>query len=723
MASLNPSQNTTVTLYKNVDVDNDETLAFSSMANRETYFERHTNNNLKHLKCSPIKKDTGTIKIKANLADVIDCNYMSFINPDFGNKIYYCRIIIDPDFTTKKTVIINYMIDWWMTDLFTVEMDECFVEREYLSVTDYNKAEENPYNPTIMQFRTIENLPVSPDIEKPYYKFGTDWSTDDGVYCAKSVENEYYLDNAIGYLVIFSDISLKNADGDEGPGQSSPSYDFMQDIGYCVYSQCSWNGGVVEFTQRRSTLSFWNLSDSLYAYFATNYGADEMGNHMHQTDMGLDWMQPVALHNIIPMSNNKIKAPVSYVYVDSTDSVAMKFLRSLIADFTYLDSLESLLGIYPISEGMIMFTGSVSDQPGEVPEGTLAVKLKTAVGQNVVNKKLDLYPFSYYRLIAPNGDTKELRIEDFKSAQDGDDNCVIGMSLDITERPNLLIAPKNYKVDGASPDSPSSNLNLREGLIFSQFPTLPYAIDAFALQMASVVNNTIGNNTVMYEYERQGQMSGNQALLQSLKSMVGEKLTGIANDTSNAEAQGFINQLGRDSFATMTNVAAQQALYESAPLRKWDLQAQMIADASKGLTGDYGAIYDNYKYTKPAYVHSEYHPINGDGVINYNEYSVQDIIFMRVSINPSILRQYDKYFTLFGYQTSMCKKPYIFNYVNGSNDPDEIPNWNLLNGKYVTYVKTQDCKIIHSNSVSSAYIRGMFNNGVRFINGDALINE
>ena len=96
---------------------------------------------------------------------------------------------------------------------------------------------------------------------------------------------------------------------------------------------------------------------------------------------------------------------------------------------------------------------------------------------------------------------------------------------------------------------------------------------------------------------------------------------------------------------------------------------------------------------------------------------------MRVSINPSILRQYDKYFTLFGYQTSMCKKPYIFNYVNGSNDPDEIPNWNLLNGKYVTYVKTQDCKIIHSNSVSSAYIRGMFNNGVRFINGDALINE
>ena len=84
----------------------------------------------------------------------------------------------------------------------------------------------------------------------------------------------------------------------------------------------------------------------------------------------------------------------------------------------------------------------------------------------------------------------------------------------------------------------------------------------------------------------------------------------------------------------MTNVAAEQALYESAPLRKWGLEAEMIGEAQKVLMGDSdNAIYENLKMTRPAYASSQYHAM-GIPSTNYNYNSLIDVLILKVSIRP-----------------------------------------------------------------------------------------
>ena len=91
---------------------------------------------------------------------------------------------------------------------------------------------------------------------------------------------------------------------------------------------------------------------------------------------------------------------------------------------------------------------------------------------------------------------------------------------------------------------------------------------------------------------------------------------------------------------------------------------------------------------------------------------------MRVSINPAILAQYDTYFSNYGYASGRCGIPRVINYSRGLTDDDKVPHWQTLNGKPTTYIKTVDCKVIHSMLPVAQFIKGMFDTGIRMIQGD-----
>lgn len=721
MASLNPSQNTTVTLYTNVDVDNDETLAFSSVANREAYFTQHTNENLTHIKCSPIKKDTGRVKIKANLADVIDCNYMSFINPDFGNKKYYCRIVVDPDFSTKKTVIVNYIIDWWITDMFETEFDECYIERSGLDEQSYHWGEENPYDPRILQFRTSESLPISREIEKPYYEI-TDDGSKDGIFIGKAVQSAFNFaePDHPGCLLIFSDINLYNLDGGVA-SSDNPSATLWGILSSLIF----------EGSTRRNNLCFYKLASSTYQYLSARYDQQYTRDALEK---GGGWPD-----DFTPLQSNTIEAPVNYVYLDNmlTDvpgsSNPQTAMSQLLNFFVDTDTTDCILGLYAVPAGLMYFSGSSDDY-----DNPLEARLLTANEQEVVNKKLDLYPFSYYRIMAPNGDVKEIRMEDFKNVQDGVEEpypghnevlCHIGIVLDCIEKPNLLVAPMNYQIDGITPKNEDVNMNPLQGLVFEQFGSLPYAYDGFRAHLAAQANSIIGNNTTQYQYdfaERTG--GGNKMFVGGIKAQIAEALGGIAKDIAGTTTSGPISEAGRQGFGTLFDVATMQAQSESAHYNKMVNEANMSDDAYKVLAGNQdNAIYENAKYTRPAFACNEYHAMTMPS-LNFNINSFIDIIILRVQLNPTILAQYDKYLTMYGMNSGKCEIPTIKNFVDGvnydsSDNWDVLPHWYTLNGRSIHYIKTTNCKILKKNLVSSAYIKQMFDNGVRFINGDALISE
>lgn len=674
-----------ITLYKNIEIDNDEQLAFSSKAKQTAYFQNKIAIN--YVPCTVIKK-TGALRIEANFSTVAQCNYLSFVNPTLDNKIIYARII-DYEYINNECVEITYAIDYWQTWMFDVDFEDMYIEREHLSESDFQKAETNPYDPSIMEFKTNENLQISKDIEKPYYTYGNTNNVD-GIFVKDALCAERNIPNRNGILMVFSDINLANIDGD---GTTKPSQILAGLISSLVTTGSSTN----------NNLCFYKLSTSTYEYLHANYSS-AIPYQIHKGQM---WS------GATPLSGNTIDAPTNYVYVDTTDidDEMYKYFTQILGWFTDNNCLDLLLGIYPIPTGLMVFSGM---QP--TTQGQFFVRHTTGKTQNVTNKKLDLFPYTYYRIITPNGDIKELRMEDFKSIQEGGDYAEIGISLDVVEKPNLLIAPRDYKAVGITPLS-SSNFNLKEGLIFTQFPTLPYAIDAFRIQMAAVTNNIIGNNTIDYQYDL-----ASKALKAYPSKFFSEPVQFIKdtfNLTSKWEGSDELSDKAIGGINSFLNKSAGIGMGLGAPWAKTMNEGNMLADSSKVLAGEEdNAIYDNYQYTKPAYGANEYHQINGDGITNFNVNSFMDIVILKVTINPVILEQYDKYFTNYGYTSGRCGIPRVINYIKGSTEATDIPHWLTLNNKPTTYIKTKNCKVIYAMLPVAQFIKSMFDSGVRMVKGD-----
>lgn len=697
----------TITLYSGVEIDTGEQLVFKSKANQAAYFE--SKRVAENTPCTVVKK-TGAVRVQVAGATVATCNYLSFVNPHFDNRTFYARIInydyVNYGGTSTPTIEIDYVIDYWQSYMFDVQFEDMYIEREHLSQADFAKAELNPYDPSIYEFKTAENLPISPDIEKPYYSYGTNPNTDDGVYAADTICTDHNLLNRNGLLLIFSDVGLKNLDGAGGPGSSTPSWYLYDYIRQLVYTGAD----------RNNTLNWYKLSDSIYDYFVqAGYAIPA------QLGRGQLWSNQT-LGELRPATSNFINAPANYVYIDNMGDTGDATLDNyysvfskLLGWFTDNSCLDNLLGVYPIPTGLMMYSGTNYRVP-------IQVQMPTAKGQQVTNKKLDLFPYSYYRVIAPNGDVKELRIEDFRAAQLGGNVCNIGVNLDIVEKPNLIVAPTNYKTNNAAPhDTGNANMNVREGLIFSQFPTLPYSIDAFRMQMAAVANSTIANSTQMFEYDLAKMTGGASGVLMGA---VADQAAQSLNDFG-AEMEKWVGSNGLTDAVisvsqALNSVAGIEAAYRAADYKKAELTNQMRNDATKVLVGNTdNAIYNSYAMTKPAYGSSRYHQINGDGVTNFNTNSFVDVIIMRVSINPIILAQYDKYFSNYGYNSGRCGIPRVINYMHGSTQADELPAWTTVNNKPTTFIKTNNCKTIHSQLNVANFINAMFNTGVRMIRGDA----
>lgn len=94
------------------------------------------------------------------------------------------------------------------------------------------------------------------------------------------------------------------------------------------------------------------------------------------------------------------------------------------------------------------------------------------------NKKLFTYPYNYLYVTNLNGNTGNFPYEYFSS-----DNCVFGMTGDMSCNPQILIFPRNYK---------GITANFNEKMVLDGFPQCTYVTDTFKAWLAqSAVQTTL----------------------------------------------------------------------------------------------------------------------------------------------------------------------------------------------------------------------------------------
>lgn len=670
--------NSNITLYSGVDiVPGEQHLAFSNENQRNSYFQSHIAAQINDAQM--VRKD-GTLRLDTNdisPATAFSCNYLSFVNPSWGNKTFY-GFIVDVDYLNNETIVVKWTLDEFESWRFDVVYQNMTIERQQVSQADYEK---NPYDPSILEYRTAESLPVGKDIEKKYYDIPYD-----AVFLGEELCSHLGVNNTLGALFAFCDMDLNAKDsGYSGAASGKPSAKLYQYL--------------TGITGINSSVSFSVMSPYLYKYF-TDAGYRGFSRWNYDTST---WGE------MMPMGSNRIIAPITYVYIEgaiaptSESSDAEEYLADLLQWFVQNNLIESIIGIYPMTTGMALYSGAHNSNP-------FYVGIATAAGDRVRNKKLDLFPYTYYRLVAPNGDIKELKIENFHDAQVGATHCKVVAAFDMVDSPQLVVAPMNYEIDGISPHLTTANANTLESLVFSQFPTLPYTISGWESQRAAIANSIIANNTTEYGITQELEQLDVYKQYASAITSFGE----AAGSTAGAGAGGLGSQLlgaltsifsaGSSGVMTGAGGSVRQELLNN----RW-AQSEEAYDVALGKQDT--AIDNNFKYAKSAYAQNKYFRSNGVGMSNFMDIAFCDVLFMRVKMQDEILEKYDEYFDRYGYASGAIGIPYVIRYMCGQTGPENSPVWAPDN---TTYVKTVNCIVKNVPLPAAEAIAQMFNSGIRF---------
>lgn len=693
----------TITLYGGVDIDNGEQLVFKSRANQTAYFQSKLVR--AQTPCTVVRK-TGRVRVEIAGSVIATCNYLSFINPSFDNKIVYARII-DYDYINNECVEIAYAIDYWQTWMFDVTFENMYIEREHLSQADFAKAETNPYDPTIFEFKTAESLPIARDLEKKMYTVGYD-DTTDGMQIANAVESVINVDGTMGILIKLAEIDFEDLDSVD-PNTSKPFAQYLEKIG-------------------NESLGFYWLTDKMGTYLGNKYQSNPQV--YNNTKRGQEWVDA----GLVPCTTTSKFTPSCAIIYDPDGGNALHrngHMSELLTILTQLRATGQIISMNMIPNNLFAFSCE------QATGGVIKVGQKTAkttLPIQVTNRKLMRYPFSYIREIAPNGDMKELHYEDFKEVMDGtQDFARINCVLDVSDQPTLIIAPYKYRYTGMSDDVTNDDANILESLIFAQFPTAPYNIDAYLAQVAANANSIIAGRTVDGAWEMaatEANLSNESYFWKYAQNVlsVPAAAAGVSAETDrdiNGTGQEYVSAvhgLGKVGLAAVNAFAQDYALDVSKTTSrgKFSNAQAMWNGADSALAGEDGnAISANLRLAKPAYACNQYMMSNGNGVINFNQLSFCDITVLRVQLNSDILAVYDNWFSHFGYTSGRCGIPRVINYMHGDTAQADIPAWATVNNKPTTYIKTMDCKVIHSMIPVASFIKNMFDSGVRMIQGDA----
>lgn len=125
---INPTNE--VHLYKSVPfyIDYKNIRLFESTTEQSNYFASLPNTlNIENVTYT---RANGSIKVPFNRDTILEYNYMSFKNKDYGDKVFYA-FITNITYVNPTTARIYFTIDEWQTWCFNLNFRESFIERKH----------------------------------------------------------------------------------------------------------------------------------------------------------------------------------------------------------------------------------------------------------------------------------------------------------------------------------------------------------------------------------------------------------------------------------------------------------------------------------------------------------------------------------------------------------------------------------------------------------------
>ena len=677
MANIAPGS--TITLYSDIKITNEQQIAFQSKAEQRTYFSKHVLRS--KVNCTYVRHN-GTLKIEDSVGLMNTCNYISFTNPSFENVVFYARVV-DFAYVNNVTVEINYTIDWFQTFMFDVSYEDCLIEREHLSQYDFANAEVNPYDPSIYEFQTNENLEVSKELE-PVYEIDVDIDSDS--FIAGSIGTEYKRKIVLMAVATF--------DTGELP-------DFQEKF----LEKCDFVIG---------TNGFYFGVDGVFA------SGDEPGGNVPSGNPWIDLLQKIFANTgfvDFATTHGFVIYGFCEKYADLATEGRLKNLGDCLNYLTLQGLTSEILGIYQVD--YFYFLSLIKNKEGVdlITTGTLPHGV-TARELNVVNKKLMLSPFEYLRVETSDGNIKEYKYEKFNEfiKTSGNKKCEFKAFATFEGTPVLNVIPRNYEYkvpDGWENDEAYRDYayNKDERVEYSNFPMVPYNIDNYLSFLNQQYTYNLGTRTTgSKEFGMIGSFS-------DVLNSIGSGVAGLFKSESKGQsAVGLASSgvQGAQSFANAMNRVHGEA--ETDKMRSIGAE-----DASQIASGD--VVSSVYNVAKSAYIADEYHPGSVGDTLSYILGAETGSVFKitRVHLKDTIISSDDKYFTMYGYNSKRIGIPRICNYINGSTTRAALPQFmSQANGTSATYVKTQNMHVESTMLPVSQFIEQMFNNGIRFVDGTTL---
>lgn len=765
----------TITFYNapTVDTKTGRTMIFNKPAAREAFFADYVISS--DVKCTVIKKRIQTLKVSATLASIQNANYLSFINPSYGNKIYYA-IILSTDYLNNNVTLVTYAIDWWLTDMFNIQFDSTTsILREGLTNIEWSNLSKNPYEDYI-KMRTPEPLACNDETEPLHYVvkggpvtgYAASVQADGWNLFTMGVDVTSQVTDASTepfYIVSFVECST----GDDGlmkqiydncwPDTSDAYLIVTPYNGYDWYTGS--NGGTP--------------SHGIAGYAKAQHRPSAAG-------------QSIASTSQFPLKDTTINRPYFMLGFRKLTQVS-----ALLEKFNDFDATSAVLSvqampIYILGE----FINYAFDNPAsEVLNNTYnRIPFPTryaGTGSNVLpggltkSPKLYRFPFSYPSLEGINNSGHiELQYEKMGALDPTVDNeqtwtgwGFFGVRLDANGRPDYFVVEKHVSITadgiyiGVSPvdyevrmaegegkwnvaQTPTNTVQNRargrldKSVFYTEFPQVPYVTDAYYAYLAQqakgqILNNTEYNRLVQEnafgDIENQGRTAVFSSLMNGLSGLAG----GGSAATSYAGAIHGVNQGGNTLYREMASGAAQMGALSSGVQTGTGLVSAGISGAQNArranetlnemamareiMNGGAEALGNpqvdntftrNFANVKGAFVNANYHAGSCGGAINFLR------IVEQVGVNLIMRRRdylydiaYTKFFQLYGYKTQEFKKPAVHLVLEDDLNDDLAPHFETLeDGENVFYTQTENIHLTGVNNESAAYIENLFNGGV-----------
>ena len=656
-----------IELFKNIDISDGQEIAFSSAAKQSAYFEKHKV--ASSVNCSYVRRN-GTLKIEYPTSVVSQCNFIAFRNSAFENKVFFAWIY-DYNYINNVTTEVNYEIDWFQTEMFNAQYNPCLIDREQMSESDYNDMVANPYSRNVLEMVTAEDIVVNKEMEinYPYHSY---------------------------------------ANGDTSP---------IKETRLCLPTSTTDDNKVI--TMYLSSFDYSAIGEETVIQFLSLF--DYLGTSNETIDPQRP-LSPTIIPSVFGQWENGFARPYAMLGVDTTlqhgstgtaVESAMRQISLAVNWLTAQNLSQNIIGLYVLPKWM--FTSKYDNSLGDIPTDSRTLTI-TPAKYNAKSPKLETSPFKYIRVISASGDIKEYQFEHFVDMANGSPSCKLRLLSNSNGLPTASVLPYRYKyalkkdTTSVIPYRYGDDLNYYERIDIQNFPQCGYSTDAYLTFLSSQYQQVVGSSTARTVRDLQ------TSVVTSSVGAVGSIVdSGVGLASGNTASAGTFTGPISSTFNALT-VAGQYSLYNNVMNEASAMKNIGPSGVSLVEKGD--AISTAYDVAKPAYVADIYHAGSSGGYLPYQFIGTPGYFTIEVAtLKDTYVKQIDNYFTCYGYKSGRFGVPRVCNFVKGASNTPHFEEWD---GAPITYVKTNNMSVTHSNNIVVSYIERLFNLGCRFLNGDEL---